>query len=185
MCNDTKRQFFKSNIYWHEGIPPFVGHVHNLLNPSSQSTSTKAGHILLQNKGFLISMCQMGFWSAYRPDILKESKSYLISKSIDCVEDFARKATMGLIAIGIVKLLSPTNAEHFTKDGLDRLKVIAAAPVISRAYDASCKVLFVVGMSRMLKGFKSDDPQDREDFFYTLFMFTTNATASTLRLLPK
>jgi hypothetical protein len=91
---------------------------------------------------------------------------------------------MGLIAMGIVKSLSPTNAEHFTKDGLDRLKVIAATPVISRAY-ASSKVLIVVGMIRMLKGFKSDDPQDREDFFYTLFMFTTNATASTMRLLPK
>lgn len=184
MCDDTKRQFFKSNKYWHEGIPPFFGLVDNLLNRSSQSTSTKAGHILLQNKGFLESMVQMGFWSAYRPDILKESKSYLITKSIDCVEDFARKATKGLITMGIVKSLSPTYAEHFTKDGLDRLKVIAATPVVSRAYDASCKVLFVVGMIRMLKGFKSDDPQDREDFFHTLFMFTTN-TASTMRLLPK
>ena len=93
-------------------------------------------------------MVQMGFWSAYRPDILKESKSYLITKSIDCVEDFARKATKGLIAMGIVKSLSLTYAEHFTKDGLDRLKVIAATPVVSRAYDASCKVLFVVGMER-------------------------------------
>jgi hypothetical protein len=166
---------FKSNKYWHEGIPPFVGLVHNLLTPSSQSTSTKAGHILLQNKGFPKSMGQMGFWSAYRPDILKESKSYLITKIIQSVEDFARAATGGLVTMGIVKSLSPAEADHFTKDGLDRLKLIATTPMVSRAYDTNCKVLFVIGMICMLKGFKSDNPQDREAFFDTLFMFTTNA----------
>ena len=119
-----------------------------------------------------------------RPDIPKESKSYLITKSIEIIEDFAHRATSKLIAMSIDKSLSPFEQDHFTKDGLDQLKLIATTPVVSRAYDANCKVLYVIGMIHMLKGFKSDDPQD-QDVFYTLFVFTSNADCANNEVVAK
>jgi len=42
MCNDTKRLFFKSNVYWAEAILAFVDLVSNILLATSPSTTTTA-----------------------------------------------------------------------------------------------------------------------------------------------
>jgi hypothetical protein len=63
----------------------------------------------------------------------------------------------------------------FTQEELDRLKLIAATPVVSKAFNANCKVLYVVGIIRMLKVIKSDVPEDRRDLLDFLSYFTMNS----------
>ena len=81
MCNDMKRQFFKSNTYWRKCIVGFVQLISDItrlcLAPNSNVEASSSERkvvldILLQHEGLLTSIVQWRFWRTERPDIFRE-----------------------------------------------------------------------------------------------------------------
>jgi hypothetical protein len=187
LTDDTKRLFFKSNLYWYEAITPLLGLVSKLLLPSpgdrSNVTTAAVYDILLQSEGFLDSIVQMCFWSSYRPDILKEFESHhfvdgIVRDGIKELEYFAQKVMKHIIVIGNA-ILSPEFDDEFNRsfsqEAMDQMTSTAKTPVVSRSYDPECKINYIVGTIRMLKNVNSDDSVHRRNYFDTLFLvFTTD-----------
>jgi hypothetical protein len=169
LCNDSKRLFFMNNKYWHEAVTPFVCLVSGLLQSSDDSslnvTAATVSNILLQNEGFLESMIHKCFWRSYRSDIVKEYESYPQLYRMRTLEAFAHKVIRNIVFVG-----SSFASKTFSQDGFDLLKTVAKTPVVSRSYDAECKINYVIGMIRMLKHVNSH--LDRGDHFATLIMLT-------------
>ena len=142
MCNDTKRQFFKSNKHWADTMQVFVCLIHNMIlscfNNSDEIEGKKIIDTLLNYEGLLSSIIQWGFWDEeYRPDITKELPTD------DCV-DIVESGMM------TVKRLI-TAADTQTEEGRKRLETIGTTPIISKEYDPECTISFVVGLIRLVK----------------------------------
>ena len=66
----------------------------------------------------------MGFWSAYRPDILREAKAYHCGRRFESTEVYARSVTRRLIDIDIDEC-NDVGTTH-TEDELSPLSLAAA-----------------------------------------------------------
>ena len=142
MCNDTERQFFRSNKHWADTMQAFVCLIHNMILSCFNSPDTIKGKkiidTLLNYEGLLLSIIQWGFWDEeYRPDITKK----LPTK--DCV-DIVESGRM------TVKRLI-TAADTQTEEDRKRLEIIGTTPIISKEYDPECTISFVVGLVRLVK----------------------------------
>jgi len=142
MCNDTKRQFFRSNKHWVDTIYNFVCLIHNMILKSVNNSDKIDGKViidtLLQYEGLLTSIVQWGFWEEEcRPDITNELKTD------HCVS---------IVRLGKVifnRLIKAANTQ--TEEGRERLETIGTTPIISKEYDSECKISFVVGLIRRTK----------------------------------
>jgi len=129
MVNDTKRIFFKSNKHWREGIVPFVNLVVNVMESKSSGQNDirmienmQIVDAMLQYDGLLSSTVQRGFWSEYRPDIVKELRTGtpLII--------FLSKRVIELLVLNI----------GMKGEGRTRLFEIGATPIVNKEYDPNC-----------------------------------------------
>jgi len=142
MCNDTKRQFFKSNKHWLDTIRAFAALIHNMiLSGVSNSDKVECKMIidtLFQHEGLLTSIVQWVFWDEkYRPDIVKELET---DEQVSIVR--LGKAT--------VKRLIKA-ADRNIEESRERLETIGTTPIISKEYDSECTISFVVGLIRQTK----------------------------------
>ena len=137
MCNDTKRQFFKSNKHWADTIQAFVCLIHNMIlscfNNSDETEGKKIIDTLLNYEGLLSSIVQWGFWDEeYRPDITKELPT---DDCVDIVES-------GRVTVSRLIRAADLNSE----EGKERLETIGTTPIISKEYDPECTISLVVGL---------------------------------------
>jgi len=142
MCNDTKRQFFRSNKHWSDTIQAFLCLIHNMiLSGVSNSDKTEGEKIidpLLNYEGLLASIVQWGFWKEeYRPDIAKEIE---VGDLVDIVES-------GRVTVSRLIRAPDLNSE----EGKERLEMIGTTPIISKEYDPERTISLVVGLIRQVK----------------------------------
>ena len=141
MCNDTKRQFFRSNKHWSDTIQAFVCLIHNTIlsgfNSSDETEGKKIIDTLLQYEGLLTSIIQWAFWEEDRPDIAKEIK---VGDLVDIVES-GRVTVSRLIR----------SADLISEEDKERLETIGTTPITSKEYDPECKISLVVGLIRQTK----------------------------------
>ena len=69
ICDDSKREFFQSNMYWHNALLPSLILFTRLLD------TEEARKLLLQNRGIVKKVIRCIFWKMHRPDIMEESSS--------------------------------------------------------------------------------------------------------------
>jgi len=149
MCNDTKRQFFKSNKHWVDTIYTFVCLINNMILKSVNNLDKTKGEeiidTLLQYEGLLTTIIQWGFWEEdCRPDITKELQTD------HCVS---------IVRLGKATVNRLIKAAHTqTEEGRERLETIGTTPIISKEYDPECTVSLVVGLicQTKIKGWTTD-----------------------------
>jgi len=88
MCDDMKRELFRSTEYWHSTFFNFVGLIFNL------AETKEARAIIIRYDGLLALMVQCIFWSDQRPDILKESQPF---------ENVLKSGKIANLACGVVE----------------------------------------------------------------------------------
>ena len=142
MCNDTKRQFFKSNTHWRDTMYAFVCLIHNMILKavynSDETEGKKIIDTLFQHEGLLTSIVQWGFWEEEcRPDITKELNNNAISNIIE----------LGTATLN--RLIRAADTQ--TEEGRKRLEIIGTTPIISKEYYSDCSISLVVGLIRQTK----------------------------------
>ena len=149
MCNDTKRQLFKSTKHWVDTIRAFVALIHNMIlsgfDNSDKTENTEIIDTLLQHEGLLTSIVQWGLWEEeYRPDITKKLTT---DKRVDIVE-------LGNATLNRLIKAADLDSEEDRK----RLETIGTTPIISKEYDPECTISLVVGLIRQveIKGWTLD-----------------------------
>ena len=134
MCNDTKRQFFKSTKHWREAMQAFSSLIHNMILSTFASNSPKDKEVmdtLLKYEGLLTSIVHWGFWNEdCRPDITKELNIELDTATLN-------------------RLIRAADTQ--TEEGRKRLEVIGTTPIINKQYDPECTISLVVGLIRQTK----------------------------------
>ena len=143
MCADTKRLFFKSNKHWREAILPFVGLIYTMITRCNNESDDEEKNIvdtLLQHEGLLRTIVQWGFWEeGYRPDIARELDVYQCSHIVD----WGKEITNHL-------LVYAENDEVISRRACI-FEWIATTPIVTKDYDSSCMISFVVGVIHRLK----------------------------------
>ena len=141
MCNDSKRQFFKSNKHWRGIIQAFVALIHNMIlhsvNNSDEIEGKKIIDTLLNYEGLLTSIVQWGFWDEDRPDITNELQ----------INNCAKIIELGTATLNRLIKAADTQSE----EDRERLEIIGTTPIISEEYDPECTTSFVVGLIRQVK----------------------------------
>ena len=142
MCDDSKRQFFRSKQLWFEALRPFIILIYSIVMKSPSITRA-----LFRQKKLLDSIIQWGFLDTRRPDILNEAKAFgFLEEESQLWHEWAR-----------LVIYTCSNAD--TNGGLDTLteedkfllRDIATTSVVSKTYNADCKVSLVAGMIPLLK----------------------------------
>ena len=158
MCDDTKRQLFKSNKHWREGVLPFVQLISEMIYNSYQSDDSVDKTIitlLLQNKELLTSIVQWGFWrDDYRPDITSE----LSAEDCEVIVSLGKNTTIFLLMEAVDMNELKDNSEYecwddlvLSDENLSLVQSIGIIPIISKSYDPTCMISNMVGMIHRLK----------------------------------
>jgi len=140
MCNDIDRMFFRSNKHWNEGIESLTL-IYNIISwkEGQSSVELEGGRnrkivdmLLVQH---VASIVQWGFWEEqYRPDITGE----LTVKACKQIVSMGKQITKRLIEDAV------------NRECKRRLENIAITPIISKAYDSSCLILYMAMLIRQL-----------------------------------
>jgi len=163
MCNDIKRQFFKSNTYWRKCIVGFVQLISDItrlcLAPNSKVEASSSERkvvldTLLQHEGLLTSIVQWRFWRTERPDIFRELQIEISMSNSDarlgfnlCTDIATNLKIMDLLILNSIK----NEDGELTDDGKNRLRSIGTSQIVSKDYDPTCTTSFIVGFIRLIK----------------------------------
>jgi len=134
MCNDTERFFFKSNKYWGNCMLVFAELIYKMILRRNNVRNEKVEQ-LLQYEGLLESIVQWGYWKKeYRPDIIKVLGSPICGTIVD----------MGMSIVGVL-------LDDVSKKDKTLLESIGITPTVSRDYDSTYMVPFVIVLIRDVK----------------------------------
>ncbi|KAL7539697.1 LOW QUALITY PROTEIN: hypothetical protein ACHAXR_009505 [Thalassiosira sp. AJA248-18] len=140
MVNGDKREFFKSNHFWHRCKHHFFALVHNLVG-------TKATvDIIFQYEGLVDMLVQSMFWQVHRMDIVEEANLYgtfVTNDVFSMIEQFA----------GYV-VLAFADVEHegaFNEVERERIDFLARTSIVSKAYCSERCDTFAVGLTLLIK----------------------------------
>jgi len=139
MCNDTKRQLFKSNKHWKKGIMDFVYLVQHMLWKSFEEEKLNVIEEILQHDYLLRSLVQWEYWRKERPDLIKE----LTVGTCTQIALVAERASRLVIA--------KHPSEVLGLSGSRILGVLGTTPIVSKEYDPNCMVSFMVDNLRQSK----------------------------------
>eukprot|EP00571_Detonula_confervacea_P016007 CAMPEP_0172307816 /NCGR_PEP_ID=MMETSP1058-20130122/8591_1 /TAXON_ID=83371 /ORGANISM="Detonula confervacea, Strain CCMP 353" /LENGTH=699 /DNA_ID=CAMNT_0013020091 /DNA_START=114 /DNA_END=2213 /DNA_ORIENTATION=+ len=149
MCDDMRRELFRSTKYWHTCIFPFIALIFNLAGTKETQS------ILIEHDGFLALMVQCIFWSDQRPDILKESQPFMDGLKPHSLSSIAS------LAFGVIGYILEGHQQEdefkyfFDGVGKECNINIGATSIVSKAYDPDSKKVFVSCLIGLLKGSKN------------------------------
>ena len=154
VCDDTKRELFKSTQHWYDVFLPFVTLVYWLIGRKCDPdyTGDVTIPILIEYKGLLETMVRCIFWAQERPDIMQESQQY---KSVLKPDNFAQIASWaGAIVEQIMKSheLEDDYKFYYNGTGKEYNMRIGSTLIVDEEYNPECTVPFISGLICLLGG---------------------------------